>query len=227
MKQRSTEALLPIHVIVPNHVLATLLERALFSDSAYIAVHVEMPHEFAWRIARDRALVEGFLPTPEDVDVAIVLSAAAGSVSAKDARLPEERGRNVWLRASGASYTASPVCSWRRSRGASKRWRRRCRIPRRLDFWRASRGVFRSIEEGGTARSRVRCIAVRWKRCRSKLLASSSSEMSQSQRHSKRSQPGRPARNRSRGWGGAGHAEMAPRLEAAAKRVRSRIGRDV
>ena len=83
VKQRAADALLPIHVIVPNHVLATLLERALFSDTGYIAVHVEMPHEFAWRIARDRALAEGFLPTPEDVDVAIVLSAAAGSVSAK------------------------------------------------------------------------------------------------------------------------------------------------
>ena len=52
VKQRSADALLPIHVIVPNHVLATLLERALFSDTGYIAVHVEMPHEFAWRIAR-------------------------------------------------------------------------------------------------------------------------------------------------------------------------------
>ena len=80
-EQRSTETLLPIHVIVPNHALATLLERALFNDSACLAVHVEMPHEFAWRIAGHRALVEGLLATPEDVDVAIVLAAAAASVA--------------------------------------------------------------------------------------------------------------------------------------------------
>ena len=79
--QRAGDSLLSIHVIVPNHVLATLLERAVFGESGYLAIHVEMAHEFAWRIAAHRALAEGFLQIPEDVDLAIVLGAAAGSVS--------------------------------------------------------------------------------------------------------------------------------------------------
>src|SRR5262245_23261823 len=72
-KHRSADALLPIHVIVPNDVLATLLGRALFSVNGYLAVHVEVPYEFAWRIAARQALAEGFLPIPEEVDLAIVL----------------------------------------------------------------------------------------------------------------------------------------------------------
>src|SRR5688572_25350786 len=84
-KQRQRDPLLPVHVIVSNHVLGTLLQRALFSDSGYLAVHIEMPHEFAWRIAGPLALAEGLLPTPEEVDVAIVLRAAAASVSKETA----------------------------------------------------------------------------------------------------------------------------------------------
>ena len=80
-KQRSGNALLPIHVIVPNHVLATLLERGLFDDTGYVAIHVEIPYEFAWRVAGPRALAEGLLRIPEEVDLAIVLSAAAASIS--------------------------------------------------------------------------------------------------------------------------------------------------
>ena len=84
-QQRQGDAFLSIHVIVPNHVLATLLQRALFFGTGYVAVHVEMPHEFAWRVAGRAALAEGLLPTPEEVDVAIVLRAAAASVSEETA----------------------------------------------------------------------------------------------------------------------------------------------
>jgi RecB family exonuclease len=80
-EHRKRDAFLPIHVIVPNNVLATLLGRALFADTGSLAVHVDLPHELAWRIAGQRALAEGLLPTPEEVDVATVLSAAAAAVS--------------------------------------------------------------------------------------------------------------------------------------------------
>jgi hypothetical protein len=80
-KQRARNPFLPIHVIVPNHVLATLLERALFEDAGYVAVHIELAHEFAWRVAGRRAVADGLLPIPEEVDLAIVLSAAAVSVT--------------------------------------------------------------------------------------------------------------------------------------------------
>jgi superfamily I DNA/RNA helicase/RecB family exonuclease len=78
--QRAKDALLPVHVVVPNHVLATLLERALFEDVGYLAVHIELAHEFAWHVAGQQALADGLLPIPEEVDLAIVLRAAAESV---------------------------------------------------------------------------------------------------------------------------------------------------
>lgn len=84
-KQRQRDPFLPVHVVVSNHVLATLLQRALFSGTGYLAVHIEMPHEFAWRIAGRVALAEGLLPTPEEVDVAIVLRASAASVTKETA----------------------------------------------------------------------------------------------------------------------------------------------
>ena len=204
MKQRAADALLPIHVIVPNHVLATLLERALFSDTGYIAVHVEMPHEFAWRIARDRALAEGFLPTPEDVDVAIVLSAAAGSVSAKT---PDYLRNAVEMSgfAPAALHTLRALSAAGVAPGELEALAATVPDPEKARLLaRVATAYFARLKKADSSIA-SRCIAVRWRRCRSRLLASFSSEMSQSQRHSKRSQPRRPARNRSRGWGGAGH----------------------
>lgn len=78
---RSADPFLPVHVLVPNHVLATLLSRALFADTGYLAVHVELPHEFAWSIAARESLGAGLLLVPEEVDLAIVLNAAAASVA--------------------------------------------------------------------------------------------------------------------------------------------------
>ncbi len=90
---RAADPFLPIHVLVPNHVLGTLLARALFADTGYLAIHVELPHEFAWNIAARENLAAGLLPVPEEVDLAIVLSAAAAAVS--DASAPDYLRRAV------------------------------------------------------------------------------------------------------------------------------------
>ena len=49
-KFRATDPFLPIHVIVPNHVLGTLLGRSLFADTGYLAIQVQLPHEVAWSL---------------------------------------------------------------------------------------------------------------------------------------------------------------------------------
>lgn len=57
---RVADALRPVHVLVPNHVPGTLLSRALFADTGYLAIYCELPHEFAWWMAgkASRALPE-------------------------------------------------------------------------------------------------------------------------------------------------------------------------
>ena len=90
---RAADPFLPVHIVVPNHVLGTLLARALFADTGYLAIHVELPHEFAWSIAARQCLSAGLLPVPEDVDLAIVLKAAAAAVA--DASTPEYLKRAV------------------------------------------------------------------------------------------------------------------------------------
>lgn len=36
---READRFLPIHVLVPHHALGTLLSRALFADTGYLAIH--------------------------------------------------------------------------------------------------------------------------------------------------------------------------------------------
>lgn len=86
---------MPIHLIVPNHVLGTLLSRALFADTGYLAIHVALPHEFAWSIAARESLGSGLLPIPEEVDLAIVLNAATAAVS--NAATPDYLKRAVQM----------------------------------------------------------------------------------------------------------------------------------
>ena len=76
---RAADPFLPVHIVVPNHVLGTLLSRALFADTGYLAIHLELPHEFAWSISARECLSAGLLPVPEEVDLAIVLKAAAAA----------------------------------------------------------------------------------------------------------------------------------------------------
>lgn len=94
-KCRAADPFLPIHVVVPNHVLGTVLARALFAETGYLAIHVELPHEFAWSTAAPESLGGGLLPVPEEVDLAIVLNAAAAAVS--DASTPDYLKRAVQM----------------------------------------------------------------------------------------------------------------------------------
>ena len=92
---RGADPFLPIHLIVPNHVLGTLFARALFADTGYLAIHVELPHEFAWSLAARESLGLGLLPVPEEVDLAIVLNASTAAVS--DASTPNYLERAVQM----------------------------------------------------------------------------------------------------------------------------------
>lgn len=92
---RAQDPFLPIHIVVPNHVLGTLLARALFVDTGYLSIHVELPHEFAWSVAARDSLGAGLLPVPEEVDLAIVLNAAAAAVT--DASTPDYLKRAVQM----------------------------------------------------------------------------------------------------------------------------------
>ena len=55
-KCRAADPFLPIHILTPNPVLGTLLTRSLFAGTGYLAIHVELPHEFAWSIAARQSL---------------------------------------------------------------------------------------------------------------------------------------------------------------------------
>ncbi len=90
---RTADPFLPIHILVSNHLLVTLLSRALFADTGYLAIHVELPNEFAWSIAARDSLAAGLLPVPEEVDLAIVLKAADAAVA--DAATPDYLTRAV------------------------------------------------------------------------------------------------------------------------------------
>ena len=59
------------------------------------AIHVELPHEFAWSIAARESLGLGLLPVPEEVDLAIVLNASTAAVS--DASTPNYLERAVQM----------------------------------------------------------------------------------------------------------------------------------
>ncbi len=80
---RTADAFLPIHVLVPNHVLGTLLARALFADTGYLAIHVELPYEFARSLTapRRKSCCRRSAGAGQSKDLAIVLHAAAAAVA--------------------------------------------------------------------------------------------------------------------------------------------------
>ncbi len=76
VRLRGADPMLPVSVLVPNHVLGTQLARALFASTGQIAIEFLLPHEFAWKCAARQALAEGLLPVPDQVDVAIAMDCA-------------------------------------------------------------------------------------------------------------------------------------------------------
>ena len=66
---------------MPNHVLGTLLSRAIFPDTGHVAIRFEPPRECACTVAAHDCPRAGLLEVPEEVDLAIVLTRAAGLLS--------------------------------------------------------------------------------------------------------------------------------------------------
>lgn len=52
LAMRADDPFRPVHVLVPNHVLGTLLSRALFAETGYLGIYIDLPHEFAWRMGQ-------------------------------------------------------------------------------------------------------------------------------------------------------------------------------
>ena len=89
---RAADPFLPVHILVPNHVLGTLLSRALFADTGYLAIHVELPHEFAWSVASRESLAAGLLWDRHGADATFLAGAAVAAVAlAMLSLLPKHR----------------------------------------------------------------------------------------------------------------------------------------
>ena len=68
---RATNPLLPIHVVVPSHLLGVWLTPRLFADTGHLGIDFVLLPELAWKVAAPRVLVEGRTRIPENVDLAL------------------------------------------------------------------------------------------------------------------------------------------------------------
>ncbi len=84
VRLRGGDATLPIHVLVPNHLLGVWLARSIFAETGHFAIDFLLPHELAWRLAAPRLLPEGQAPVPEYVDQALLLAAIAEAAQDDD-----------------------------------------------------------------------------------------------------------------------------------------------
>ena len=80
---RATDPLLPIHVVVPSHLLGAWLTPRLFPETGHLGVHFLELHELAWTVAAPRVLVEGRSRIPENVDLALLLAEAGEAAKAE------------------------------------------------------------------------------------------------------------------------------------------------
>jgi hypothetical protein len=80
---RGGEALRPVTVVVPSHLLGAWLAPRLFADAGHLAIDFALLPELAWRVAAPRLLAEGRGRVPENVDLALLLAAAAEAVKAE------------------------------------------------------------------------------------------------------------------------------------------------
>ena len=84
IRLRGGDATLPIHVIVPNHLLGVWLSRSIFAETGHFAIDFVLPHELAWRIAAPHELPKGRAPAPEYADQALLLDAVAEVVEEEE-----------------------------------------------------------------------------------------------------------------------------------------------
>ena len=87
---RASNALLPVKVVVPNHLLGVWLSRSIFRDTGHMAIEFVLAHELAWKVAAPSLLREGRTRVPENVGLAVLLGAIPAAVA--------ERGTPEYLR---------------------------------------------------------------------------------------------------------------------------------
>lgn len=80
---RVTDPLLPVHVIVPSHLLGAWLMPRLFADTGHLGIDFVLLPELAWKVAAPRVLVEGRTRIPENVDLALLLAEAREATQAE------------------------------------------------------------------------------------------------------------------------------------------------
>jgi ATP-dependent helicase/nuclease subunit B len=78
---RDGDPLRPVAVLVPNPLQGRWLERRIFADTGHIGIDFLLPRELAWRVAMPGLLSAGRARIPENVDLAILLSAIPGAVA--------------------------------------------------------------------------------------------------------------------------------------------------
>lgn len=80
---RAGDRLLPVHVVVPSHLLGAWLAPRLFADTGHLAIDFLLLPELAWKVAAPRVLVEGRTRIPENVDIALLLAEAQVATEAE------------------------------------------------------------------------------------------------------------------------------------------------
>ncbi len=78
---RAGNPLLPVKVVVPNHLLGVWLSRSIFKDTGHMAIEFVLAHELAWKIAAPTLLRDGRTRVPENVGLAVLLGAVPEAVA--------------------------------------------------------------------------------------------------------------------------------------------------
>ena len=81
---RADEPLLPVVVVVPNHLLGVWLNQRLFAETGHMAIDFTLAHELAWRVAAPGLLREGRTRLPENVGLALLLAAIPEAIAHPD-----------------------------------------------------------------------------------------------------------------------------------------------
>ena len=161
---RADDPLLPVAVVVPNHLLGVWLSQRLFADTGHMAIDFVLAHELAWRVAAPGLLREGRARVPENVGLALLLGAIPEAIAHPDTpdylrEAAETAGFGpAALRTIEDLAGAEPA-----ARSTSRRRRPRAADPERLRLvarlWRGVRSRPREGPPRSTARSLYRAAA--------------------------------------------------------------------
>jgi ATP-dependent helicase/nuclease subunit B len=93
---REESPFLPVTVVVPSRLLGLWLGPRIFAHSGHIAIDFLLLQEVAWRVASPSLLAHGRRPTPENVDLALLMSVI--DEAASDAETPDYLRNAVAMR---------------------------------------------------------------------------------------------------------------------------------